>query len=368
MFIRTAFLLWFWLPFASQPSQILPATASPQLFRLHEGLRPLQLKLPANWSAADCGQCHVSEYQSWNRSRHRKSWSNKLLQEGFVHETQKPCVHCHAPLQEQAAEIWRNMDWYLARKNTSNSPMNPVSYQPEPLASEGITCVTCHWREGAVLSSNSANNAPHPVRKTNHFAGPELCKGCHEFHFPATVNGQLIAGTLAAQSTVTEWEQWRAQGGTKSCVDCHMPNGSHAFPGAHDLTMLRSAIAIKVQPTNAQVLFSLSSRNIGHHLPTGDIFRRITLEVAPLNGDFVVIHRIGRRYRFMEKSRKRTLQEDSSLRPGETREIKYATAAPIRWRLRYHYTSELEASKGWIPPADLVKVLAEGTTETTGLP
>ena len=266
----TIFLL-FWSPIEAKDPPSVPVKASAKLFGFDEGLRPLKLTLPSKWRAADCGECHVSAYKSWQNSRHNHSWSNNLLQEGFVREPQSPCVNCHAPLAEQAAEVKSNLAWYLARGQLRHDEAEVIKYQPETLAAEGITCVVCHVRGGMVLSSSPDEHSPHPVQQIDEYSGPELCKGCHEFHFPVIENGRFMAGKVAAQSTITEWERWRAEGGKESCVDCHMPNGSHAFPGAHDRKMLAESINVNIRQQNQQVVFQLSANNVGHHLPTGDI-------------------------------------------------------------------------------------------------
>src|SRR5262245_49810095 len=81
------------------------------------------------------------------------------------------------------------------------------------------------------------------------------------------------------------------------CLSCHMPEGRHTFLGVHNVDFVQAALSLNVQKMPQGYEFTLRPQGVGHHLPTGDLFRHLTLEVASLSGDdFKVVKRFGRRY------------------------------------------------------------------------
>jgi hypothetical protein len=75
-----------------------------------------------------------------------------------------------------------------------------------------------------------------------------------------------------------------------SCVSCHMPrlgpgpgHLSHRFLGGHDEVTLRQALTVEAQRLSASVIrLILRPQQVGHALPTGDMFRRLQVRVESL--------------------------------------------------------------------------------------
>lgn len=302
--------------------------------------------------AEPCAACHVEEARAHEGSRHQVSWTNAVFREGFLAEPRAFCIDCHAPLPEQAAEIRANRAWYLSGGGREGD--NVVARLPEPAAEEGITCEACHVRDGAVVVSRPVR-APHAVVVDSTLATSEACRGCHEFAFESFIGGEQHQLDLLMQSTWSEWAAWVAGGGDAECQGCHMPDGDHAMHGAHDLRLLRRSVDIDVVATPAGLRFTLGSVDVGHSLPTGDLFRHLTLE-AWRDERWEVLAWIGRRYG-VDADGETVLLSDTSIRPGEPLVVD-APAAP--WRLVYHYGSEVDEARARLAPGELTVTLAEG--------
>ncbi|MCB9685470.1 MAG: hypothetical protein H6738_22585 [Alphaproteobacteria bacterium] len=308
-------------------------------------------------SAAACAGCHPDEVADWERSRHRASWSNELMFEGYVQETRRFCVTCHAPLREQVDEVLANTPFYRSRDPGSGVP--PTAMAPEPMASEGVTCVVCHLREGRVLAVDGAG--AHRFTDAPELASAELCGSCHQFPVAGFVDGRMVPTDTPMQGTYDEWRRWaEATGDDRVCQDCHLPAGRHLFRGAHDLDWLRSSVRV-VREGHELVV---STVDVGHDLPSGDLFRALTLEVDAGHG-FVEVARFARSFgeAFDEAlgGSVKVLTADTSLRPGVPRRVVVREGA--RWRLRYHFASELDEVRGRLPLDEIVVTLVEGSSD-----
>lgn len=318
------------------------------------GLAPLEGPLDEPFvSAARCAGCHEEVVRDWQASRHRASWDNELLFEGYVDETLPFCVSCHAPLAAQTAEVLANTTFYLSRDPRSGVAPGSAPFRPEPAADEGVTCAVCHLRGGRIVSAGPAFGHPDAIVDPA-LGSPELCAACHEFPFAVAGPDGTVTTDDPMQSTWSEWRDW---GGGQTCADCHLPGGRHLFRGAHDRDFLRGAVAVEPVPGGVEV----RAVGVGHALPSGDLFRNLTLEVAEGEG-WVVAARFGRTFRTwfdpaLDLQRKGPV-DDTRLRPGEARFVPVPPGA--RWRLRYHYGSELDERRGRLPEDTLYAVLREG--------
>ncbi len=76
----------------------------------------------------------------------------------------------------------------------------------------------------------------------------------------------------------------------RTCASCHMKAGengrrTHGFVASHDATMLANAIDVQAtRQENGHLVFVLSSRDVGHAFPTGDLFRRLVLRLKTTRG------------------------------------------------------------------------------------
>ena len=184
-------------------------------------------------SSKQCAACHPKVYEEWKSSHHWYSWQNpeprrKELSDNFRN---KDCIPCHAP-----------------------RPLLEVGYGKRPLEREarredGVNCFTCHKFKNVVAAANplsaSAESAPcNPVTWAP-LAEMKLCSPCHDQH---KVHQDWMRSRYAVEGP-----------DNKDCNDCHMPvvagpgtvggsrltHRSHAFPGAHDARMLKTAAVVR---------------------------------------------------------------------------------------------------------------------------
>ena len=274
----------------------------------------------------ECVACHADIAAEWQASMHREAYTGVEFQHSLRREPLPFCRGCHAPEAD-------------ARR-------------PEPqLAAIGVACVTCHLPAGdAVLSARPADAprlADHPVLRTPEFARPQACAGCHEFKFPdRRPVPEYMQTTIREHAATTHSD--------RSCADCHMPRAAdghrtHNFSASRDEGWMRSVIDIRAaRPAANRVELTLDLRDdlVGHAFPTGDLMRRLTVQVEP---DRPGRDTPQRRYltRHWTNSRPakgpsiRTEALDDRLRPGEPpRVITFDlspehAALPIRWRVDY---------------------------------
>jgi hypothetical protein len=200
-------------------------------------------KAPATPQAGECGGCHAAETAEWNSSLHHSAFTDRDFQASFAIEREKFCSDCHAANGEAA----------------------------------GIGCKSCH-------ASESGHGAP----RTD-------CAKCHEFAFPH--RNDLMQSTIRehAESDFRE----------TSCTACHMSKASdghrdHRFSVSRNPEFMKRAFAMKTTRTADGVQIEVTPKNVGHELPTGDLFRRVRVivrsesaEGAPLGQDEILL---GRRF------------------------------------------------------------------------
>jgi D-alanyl-D-alanine dipeptidase len=236
--------------------------------------------------------------------------------------------------------------------------------EPARLSREGVNCVTCHVREGGIHSATSSGLQFHPWSKDQRLKKAEFCAGCHQFNFNKTVDGHAFLTPLTVQNTYNEWLAYRGKGGRKTCQGCHMPDGKHTFQGAHTEAVLAGGIDLKVKAEARGYAFILQPKNVGHRVPTGDLFRHLTLEVAE-GQEFKTIATIGRKYGVRVDDQTgnavQELKEDTSLGPFERRVVHFKSDGGIRYRLVYHYTSPRDELRSLLKPEELKTIVTSGT-------
>lgn len=217
---------------------------------------------------AACERCHPEIAAEWRQSYHRQANSDPAFQRALADEPRAFCRRCHAPHADptQAAAGWA--------------------------ADSGVACVTCHVPgrllrapladvqvlAGARTGPEPPGLAPHELLRDARFSSDGACQGCHEFSFP---DGHARRRPELMQSTVSEHRQSPLAG--ESCIQCHMPRTasgrrSHSFASAHEPQQLRAALRVTAtRPTPTLVRLELAPQRVGHALPTGDLFRRLSL-------------------------------------------------------------------------------------------
>lgn len=248
------------------------------------------------YSAEQCKDCHQKEYSEWSKSRHKAAYTNNIFAKGYELEPSAECLNCHLPEVEQ-----RTANWFGSRKDFDQ---------------EGVTCVSCHSREHV---------------KPHEKIGTSTCAKCHQFSFSRT--------NVESQQTLREWRRYQFTGGTKSCSDCHMPKGSHQFPGAWSDDMLKKALAIRVLAKGEKTELSIQNIGAGHNVPTGDIYRHIVVEAKYKNRSLPeTLANIGRNPYF--KAKQLNWKNNSSLKPGEIRKMETRSNGLVSLRVIYLYEAE----------------------------
>jgi hypothetical protein len=214
----------------------------------------------------ECLTCHGDVAREWSHSLHRRSFEDPMFQEALRRERDGGfCRSCHAPESDPRRE--------------------PTARE----AAAGVACVSCHLdgKDGVVLAAPDPRaddrEVPHALRRTSAFASPDACAGCHEFWFPS---GGRAGHELKMQRTVSEHA--RSRFADESCQSCHMPptrsdaavHHDHGFAVVGEPRMLRAAVTISAtRPEPGRVVLELSPGLVGHAFPTGDLFRRLVVEL-----------------------------------------------------------------------------------------
>ena len=168
--------------------------AGPEAFLARHWQRPLAANGPApgHFSPAEssldpaaCGSCHLRQFEDWRTSLHSRAMGPGLMGQlqamgAGAREEHQACLHCHAPLAEQADHLVRT----LTAKATLPPGTEAVS------AAQGLTCAGCHVRGQVRLGPPRADGSvPEPGRVLPHagwqvekaFADARFCAACHQF-------------------------------------------------------------------------------------------------------------------------------------------------------------------------------------------
>lgn len=222
----------------------------------------------------DCVACHADVASEWSHSLHRQSYTDPMFQVALAREHEPAfCRSCHAP------------------------EANPRSVPSTREGEAGVACVSCHVTQvggqvdevlAAPKSGADDSHVPHALRREPEFASVDACARCHEFWFPS---GGRSGHELKMQRTVAEHA--RSAFASESCQACHMGparsggkvHRGHRFAVVGQPGTLRAAVAIDAsRPEPGRVVIELEPRLVGHAFPTGDLFRRLAVEVHSADG------------------------------------------------------------------------------------
>ncbi|MEL6342890.1 MAG: hypothetical protein AAFV53_07135 [Myxococcota bacterium] len=200
-----------------------------------------------------------------------------------------------------------------------------------------MSCIHCHLQEGVILATTVSGLAPHPSRVAPRLSTSAFCADCHDFNFAVVHPGGQISWTEEPmQSTFREWSLWSGAP-SRSCQSCHMQDGGHRFPGAHDTEWLAESITVTLTRHHDRVRFIVETHDIGHAFPTGDLFRHLTVQIKTDEQPWLEVAWFGRRFVDDAASQTKRLVTDSRIFPGQPVWVD-VPAAPLQWQLRYHYT------------------------------
>ncbi|MBX3205666.1 MAG: hypothetical protein KF764_11405 [Labilithrix sp.] len=191
--------------------------------------------------AGACADCHRAEAMEWSASLHHGSFTDADFQASFAVEPLQFCFDCHAPEAKSRSDVAG--------------------------ARIGVGCASCH----TVASGHGSENT---------VAGTASCASCHEFTFPGR--------SALMQSTISEHA--RSSSSRTACATCHMaraPDGhrDHRFDVSRNVTLLRASLDVAPRRTEAGLELTLAARDVGHALPTGDLFRRLRVSVRAESAD-----------------------------------------------------------------------------------
>eukprot|EP01022_Parablepharisma_sp_SALTPOND_P032669 TRINITY_DN8587_c0_g1_i1.p2 TRINITY_DN8587_c0_g1~~TRINITY_DN8587_c0_g1_i1.p2 ORF type:complete len:257 (+),score=73.50 TRINITY_DN8587_c0_g1_i1:25-771(+) len=207
-------------------------------------------ELLQRYDSKRCQECHSEIYEQWSRSHHARS------------------------LMELAEVVWRDDKAVVSRLNIGclvcHQDKAVVHHHPEPGVLYGPTALPEH--EGTIKK----------VRKSSFMASPAFCGQCHgmgpNFEFTPPVQCATLYGSYL--------HGYVADGGARTCLDCHMSGMDHTFPPDFSnqkatAKLYRAALPMQVEvlpytfhpghKQNApQVVVGVNIQNrAGHRIPDG---------------------------------------------------------------------------------------------------
>ncbi len=236
-------------------------------------------------SAQECNSCHFDTHDTWSGSDHQRGWNSENHTLFTAEEPLEPfCTGCHLPIASQHTDT---------SEQDNGSPTGDIETWDPTLQQEGVTCATCHVRDGTVYGVHATDNSPHPVTPTPELQSSELCATCHQLSWPEA--------DRPIYDTYGEWSRsWYAEAGI-TCQTCHMrPTAGVATAGelgyyADHSTSIDSSRAITLQVSldspiatrGQEFIGSLSITNTGsgHAFPTGSPFKAVVVSVTLLDAD-----------------------------------------------------------------------------------
>lgn len=295
---------------------------------------------PALLSASSCRSCHEEEHGTWSRSRHARAYSNRIFAADFARTPRRWCLACHAPLAAQQAEI--------------------LGGRAGALAGDGVGCAVCHVRDGVVLSARAATvqgDRAHAMRVDTRLSSPKLCSACHQFAAPVPHARPTRAGDVAMQDTHAEWRSSSFGARGITCQRCHMPNGDHTNPGAHDGDFLADSVTVSVVLTGPRsVTVTAQTHGVGHAFPTGDPSRALRVDLCADDACEVPFTGTSFMRSFRERDGRYALTEDTTVPPPTNvngtaqRTIRLTLSpedpAPRAFRAIYRYAPHLTSALG----------------------
>lgn len=221
------------------------------------------------------------------------------------------CARCHAA----EAQAWSNSRHAAAFDNEV--------FQRSWSETRSPWCLSCHHRRGVSCG-------------VCHGEGARDCASCHQFDLPTEIGGSP-SGT-PGQDTLGEWRRSTAGRQGRSCISCHDP---HTAPGGHDRAWIRDALTAHVVAIEGGVRATVTAREVGHAVPTGDPFRRLVLTVcADLACDRPVARRILARRLIRDEAGRWVLDRDTRLPPPTegytTSKTLILPVDAVAWRLTSH--------------------------------
>jgi hypothetical protein len=313
--------------------------------------------------ADQCGNCHVEIYEEWKTSMHSKAYVDPFFQAYWRKDRHIwICLNCHSPMEPQQPWLIKGLEGGKVYKPIKSD--NP-HYDPD-FQQEGITCASCHVRDGVIEGPFEDARAPHPTRYSPRFRSTDICYTCHQ-----VPSGPFQFYNGGPCSTFPEFEAGPYYKRGMICQDCHMPSieravaiggpirqgRQHLWRGGHFPEMIKHAVTaslIEKEPRSRQpgavAHFTLRMTNsgAGHKIPTGDPDRYFTIS-------FEVTDSAGRVLKSQENTMRRWILwwpvivelYGNRLKPLESRDYRFDYRLPgdlkglrMRASVKYHILTE----------------------------
>ncbi len=203
-----------------------------------------QPELVKNAKAKDCAECHEEIFEAWKKSRHFQAWTSPVFIEDSENRSKEKCLSCHSPGTVKPGE----------------KPSLRLDHRDD-----GVFCISCHVRNGAMEGPFELFSPPHPTKKNGDYRESKFCSSCH----PKT------------------FKEWKAIGKDAICQDCHMRRNpgrltqkfplsffhsskqvaNHSFPAG---IVEEEDIAVDYEWKGTAITVKLTNKFALHNLPTAD--------------------------------------------------------------------------------------------------
>jgi hypothetical protein len=251
-----------------------------------------------HYDSGACKECHGKIHEEWSKSFHGRSIVQSLGSlRAFVAalETERKvapdkgqmlkCLDCHAPIVNDASEAVVQEIVGLVKTAMDDKDEAKKKAARDKLAKLAVDCLGCHRVKGTanaltppdpkMIYGPKAGQAQHPVQAISVMKSSVMCSQCHALWYAK--DGEYLYCTTIFES---HQNAYRGLGGTRTCQDCHMKEGSHSFPGAHDQELVKAGVQLALDAVGyrhltegkylprAVVNVDISNR-AGHRIPDG---------------------------------------------------------------------------------------------------
>lgn len=306
-----------------------------------EKLRPGKISVDAR----DCGKCHQFEYNTWRESVHARAFTTHIFSHAVQRDREAWCLNCHTPLWSGKEEDVERIIGWLTK------PAGARSQMPAHLE-QGITCAVCHVRDGQIVGSGKRARDPsgkkHEVLIDKNLRTEKFCAGCHQFNFPAEIKPVVVyQHSPPMQNVVAEHLSLRKLYSDKRCGDCHFKNADHSLHQTAG-TDMREKFQVEVKRKRGgkpnEISYTIRTPAIGHHFPTGDLFRAVKLTIYGEGEKVLYREEFRKEVRVVDQE----LVSDTTMRPVKVGESAVATKTieltepAKRCELNYHLQANIE--------------------------
>ena len=166
--------------------------------------------------ARSCRGCHSEAHADWAPSRHGLAWTNAIFQREYKDRPLEWCVHCHAPLREQLAEVRRGGGAARRRGRQLRRLPRPrrADAGARPRARRRRTTPTCAPTSAGPRTAPAATSSTFRSSRRSADKGP----GAHRLHASPDAGHRQPARARAASQ--------------QECLGCHQrERAAHRFPG-----------------------------------------------------------------------------------------------------------------------------------------